>query len=355
MLEMNVVVVSPGFPPDQGGVESVTGSIASNLVAQGQNVVVMTHGRARRRQDFSFNGVSVKRYPTYLREFAFSPALALALRKQIADIWHVHAVHSSLPASVWAAKRRPFVLNPHFHGIGHTTIARMLHTPYSPILHEIIDSASAVIAVSEYEAALLADKFAISPHVIPNGVELSRLRSITRTREADGQTQLTIVSRLFPYKQIAITIRALSLLPQEYHLIIQGQGPEARQLERAAARLGVADRVQFHYQRLSEVELWQMIANSDVLLNLSTSEAFSLIVLESLAVGTPVIVSSSMALAEWPNKFPGSVAALSDPTPETVAEAVQGLAGRRISVDLSRYDWKAIVGQLIELYQSVAP
>ena len=350
---MNVVVVSPGFPPDQGGVESVTGSIACNLVAQGQNVVVLTHGRERRRLEFLYKGVEVKRYPTYLKEFAFSPALFWALRNQGADIWHVHAVHSSLPASVWAMNRRPYVLTPHFHGIGHTATARILHTPYSPILHQVINSASAVIAVSEYEASLLTDRFGISPQVIPNGVDLSLLKSIERTHDTGGRIQLAIVSRLFNYKQIAIAIGALSLLPKEYCLTIHGQGPEARSLESVAVRLGVANRVGFQYERLPEPELWQMIANADVLLNLSTSEAFSLVVLESLALGTPVVVSKSMALGEWPDKFPGHVAAVSEPTPETVAEMVQKLIGHRVSVDLSAYDWKTVVAQLIDLYQTV--
>ena len=129
---MKVTIVSPGFPPDWGGVESVVGSIARHLAVQGEQVVVLAHGRDR-AQEMTPEGVKVKRYPALLERFAFSPGLALAMRREESTIWHVHNVHSSLPFLVWANRRNPYVLNPHFHGDGHTTAARNMHVVYGPI------------------------------------------------------------------------------------------------------------------------------------------------------------------------------------------------------------------------------
>lgn len=350
--DVKVVVVSPGFPPDPGGVESVTGSIARHLVAQGQQVVVLTHGRKRQHETTS-GKVEVYRYPTYLKEFAISPALAWAMRRKKNAIWHVHAVHSTLPALVWATKRRPYVLNPHFHGVGHTATARLIHVPYGPVLRRVMQSASAVIAVSQYEAGLLEARFGVPVEVIPNGVDLARLRSIIRTRENDGQVQLLVVARLSDYKRIDMVILALALLPEKYTLVVHGQGPEAGALERLASTMGVQQRVRFQNSHLRDEDLWQLMANADVLLNLSAAEAFSVAVLEALAVGTPVVLSASMALQEWSDKFPSEVTTVPDLTPEAVASAVEQTAGRRVTPDLSAYDWETVTSQLIDIYKRV--
>lgn len=350
---MKVVVVSPGFPPDPGGVASVAGSIAFHLAIQGQQVVVLTHGRKRKYKTTTPEGVEVFRYPTYLKEFAVSPALAWTMWRTKTAIWHVHAVHSSLPGLVWATKRRPYVLNPYFHGVGHTTRANFMHIPYRPILRRVVQSASAVIAVSHYEAGLLKARFGVPVEVIPIGVDLAQLRSVVRTRENDGQVQLVVVARLSDYKRIDVAILALALLPDKYTLLIHGQGPEARALERLANKMGVQQRVRFQHSHLSDQDLWQLMANADVLLNLSAAESFSVAVLEALAVGTPVVLSTSMALREWSDKFPNEVTAVFDLSPEAVASAVERSAGRRVVPDLSAYDWETVTSQLIDVYKRV--
>ena len=54
------------------------------------------------------------------------------------------------------------------------------------------------------------------------------------------------------------------------------------------------------------------MADSDVMVNLSRAEAFSVAVLESLAVGTPVVASTSTALREWSVRFPHEVGLVVD-------------------------------------------
>jgi glycosyltransferase involved in cell wall biosynthesis len=349
---VKIIIISPGFPPDWGGVESVTGSLARHLAARGEQVIVMTHGRKQQTEETA-EGVQVHRYPVHLKAFAVSPALLRAMRHQRAAIWHVHNVHSSLPLLVWAARRRPYVLSPHFHGPGHTPAARLMHLPYRPILRRVVKSASAVIAVSHYEAALLEARFGVPVEIVPNGVDLEDLHSVARTRSNDDRVQILVISRLFPYKMTGTAIRALALLPEKYTLMIHGDGPEAAELQRLAHKMGVNERVHFQHSHLRDQDLWQLLANSDVLVNLSTAEAFSLVVLEALAVGTPVVLSTSTALRDWSDRFPEEVTAVLDLAPQTVAAAIERSVGRRVAPDLSAYDWDAITSQLLDIYSRV--
>ena len=77
---------------------------------------------------------------------------------------------------------------------------------------------------------------------------------------------------------------------------------------------------------------------ADVLVNLSEAEAFSVVVLEALALGTPVVASTSTALRDWSDRFPDEVAAVPSVTPEAVAKAVEKSIGRRVTPDLSAYN-----------------
>ena len=350
---MKIIIVAPGFPPDWGGVESVTGSIARHLAGRGEQVVVLAHGH-KRQNETTPEGVEVRRYRAHLKVFAVSPALLRAIRREEATVWHVHNVHSSLPLLVWATKRRPYVLNPHFHGAGHTLGARLMHLPYAPFLRRVVRSASAVIAVSRYEARILEARFGVKAEFVPNGIDLVRLHSVVRTREADGQVQILVVSRLFHYKRTHIAILALALLPQEYRLVIQGDGPESAELGRLASSLGLQDRVNFQHFHLTDEQLWQLLANSDVLLNLSAAEAFSLVVLEALALGTPAVLSTSTALRDWSDLFPEEVTAVPRLTPPAVADAINRSVGVRVAPDLATYDWEIITSQLLAIYRNIS-
>ena len=118
-----------------------------------------------------------------------------------------------------------------------------------------------MIAVSHYEAGLLEDRFGISADVVPNGIDIAKLRLVTRKRANDGEVHLLVVSRLFKYKRIDAVIRALALLPETYSLVVHGDGPEAIPLSRLASRLGVQRRVCFQTSHLCETDLWRLLAD----------------------------------------------------------------------------------------------
>jgi glycosyltransferase involved in cell wall biosynthesis len=349
LSNVRIALVTPGFPSDTGGVEAVVDTLTRHLAVSGAEVVVFSHGR-QRRVDVTPEGVEVRRYPAHGGEFAVSPSLISGLARAEADVWHPHNVHSSLPFDVWLTKRRPYVLSPHFHGSGHSPTARALHVPYAPVLRRIVKDAAVVTADSEYEANLLEERFDRQIEVVPVGVDLASLRSVERFHHTDEKVRVLVVARLSPYKRVDMAIRALALLPSEYVLTVHGRGSEARRLRDLSRTLKLENRVSFDESRVTDRELWQLMADADVMVNVSRAEAFSVAVLESLAVGTPVVTSTSTALREWSARFPDDVTGLSKLSPEAVAEAIVRQAGRRVHPDLTSFDWGTITSRVIDIY-----
>jgi glycosyltransferase involved in cell wall biosynthesis len=270
-------------------------------------------------------------------------------------VCHVHNLHSSVAAAVWAARRHPYVLTTHYHGRGHTLAARLVHPAYRAVAARVVRSAAAVTAVSPDEASLVRAHFGVTPEVIPNGVEpalLAPSRAPVRTPDADGVPTIAVVSRLVRYKRVHAVVRALAELPG-FRLHIVGDGPERGDVLRLADRLGVADRVRLTCERLPDREVRALVRAAAVHVNLSAAEAFSYTVLEALAVGTPVVTSGDTALAAWSRRFPGAVLAADPARPAEVAAAVRTLAGGRVAVDLGEYALPAILDRYEAVYARV--
>jgi len=97
---------------------------------------------------------------------------------------------------------------------------------------------------------------------------------------------LGMVCRLVPWKGCLDGIELLARLPQRFHLLICGDGPQRPSLEQAARRAGVADRV-----RLAGAlpDPRAAYAAMDAYLFLSRIEAFGLVLAEAMAAGVPVV------------------------------------------------------------------
>jgi glycosyltransferase involved in cell wall biosynthesis len=157
---------------------------------------------------------------------------------------------------------------------------------------------------------LLVERYRVSPwrvHVIPPGVDLERFSPGVRdeARKALGlPPHLPIgvtIRRLLPRMGIYVLLDAWARLSEHRHdacLVVVGDGPERPALERRAAQLGLTDRVRF-VGRVDDEDLPTFYRAADVSLVPSLSlEGFGLVVLESLACGTPVIVTDAGGLPE---------------------------------------------------------
>ncbi|HEY0668392.1 MAG TPA: glycosyltransferase [Sphingobacteriaceae bacterium] len=119
--------------------------------------------------------------------------------------------------------------------------------------------------------------------VIPNPV-LST--SILVKTQVKSEKKIILVGRLAVEKGIFRLLKVMRNLPQEYSLTIAGEGPLKKDIIKEIDSLQLSDRVQLTGLVNNITEL---IAKHDLMVLSSVTEGFPNVVLESLAVGVPVV------------------------------------------------------------------
>lgn len=354
---MRVIVITPGFPPDQGGVEIHTGRLATELAALGLDVQVLTARRClTRTRTEKHNGLRVLVFPAWRTTIlSFSPRLLLAGLQAFrdSDVVHVHSYHAACGFATLTGLVAPVVFTPHYHGDGHSPLAVALHRVYRFVGRAMFRSAHAVVCVSQAERnAILRDfpSTAGRTRVVPNGVDTIAIRS-AEPFAGEPPTVLSL-GRLEPYKGVAGLVRAVPALPQDVQLVVVGQGSQRGELERLAIDLGVADRIRF-LGLIDTKSVHRWLRTARVLVSLSEHEAFGMAPVEAACAGARVVLSDIAAHREIAGSYLRGAARLVSPEPGAVAAAVTeqlGVAGR---VEVAVPDWGSIASRTVEVYRTV--
>ncbi len=222
-------------------------------------------------------------------------------------------------------------------------------------------SADGLVAVSSglkqrlVELGIGADRV----RVLRNGVDLALFRPYDRepARSILGLTRpsLLAVGNLVALKRHWLMVEALTELP-EAELVIVGEGAERASIEKLARERKVADRVRL-LGRVPQDCLPEIYSAADLLLLVSTHEGWPNVLLESMACGTPVVVSPMDGIAD----IVGAAEAghiLVDVTPSGLATAIRELlaappsrAATRIYAE--QFDWQSTTDGQIALFREV--
>jgi glycosyltransferase involved in cell wall biosynthesis len=195
--------------------------------------------------------------------------------------------------------------------------------------------------------------------VLRNGVDLDLFRPVDRAaaRQALGLTRRTLVSvgLLIERKGHHHIIRALAQLP-DFDLLIAGDGPERRALERLAKDQGVAGRVRF-LGSVKQDALREIYNAADALVLASSREGWANVLLESMACGTPVVASAVWGTPEVVAR-PEAGVLMRSLDPEGIVEGVGRLfaaypdhaATRRYA---EGFDWDATTNGQLALFREI--
>ncbi len=294
---------------DSGGVERhVLALSAAVAEAGGRSVVASAGGRLVPSAERAGRHVTLpldRRGPLSIR--ANIGRLEAAIREHGVDLLHVH---SRGPAwSAWFAARRAGVpLVTTYHG----TYSEDL--PGKRLYNSVMARGARVIAPSRFVAELVAARHATPPQrlrVVPHGVDTrlfdpavvvaDRLvRMAAGWRVPDGAPTILLPGRLTRWKGQAVLIRALARMTRRDAVVLltgdARRAGYAKELERLAATLGVAERVRM-VGHIEDMPAALML--SDVVVSASTDpEAFGLVIAEALAMQRPVIASDHGAARE---------------------------------------------------------
>jgi glycosyltransferase involved in cell wall biosynthesis len=144
-------------------------------------------------------------------------------------------------------------------------------------------------------AAELLERNGLNRPVMAISCGIDRAHYAGPRSEPAGAPTVLFVGRLDAEKNVHELLEAAAALPPEVHVELVGDGSERRRLEALAARLGIAERVRFH-GFVPDEELVRAYRRCDVFCMPGTAELQSLVTMEAMAAGRPVVAADAMAL-----------------------------------------------------------
>jgi glycosyltransferase involved in cell wall biosynthesis len=273
---MKILVSSPAFLPQLGGLELATAQLAGQLQRAGHQVTVLTTTVGPGEDERA--GFRVVRRP--------SPAATLRWTRWCEVFYQANVSLRGLWPLLLV--RRPWVVSHH----------SWYRRPDGRIAWQdrlkrwLLRFAAASIAVSQ----AVADDLATPSVVIPNAYRddlFRRLPDVERTGD------LVFLGRLVTDKGADVLLAALALLAAEGvrpRLTVIGDGPEAPRLREQATRLGLGGQIDFLGARQGE-ELVEILNRHRILVVPSRyEEPFGIVALEGIACGCAVVGSAGGGL-----------------------------------------------------------
>jgi len=391
---VKVAQLATRYPPAPGGVEQHVAEIAPRLGARGHSVDVYTSDLYREFPSMERLAPSVPReertpwgavhrlpvwsFPGELH-YTFFRGLPEALDRDRPEVVHAHTYGTNQVAAANRHHRRfgtPFVLTAHFHPIWSIEGGWLRHRLRGfydrRVAGGVVRDASRIIVQTHEEERLLRSLGLTLPavEIVPPGYRplpppAPGSPSFSDRYHIPGPFVL-FVGRLASNKgllDLAEAFAAVSTTDRSARLVVVGEdGGQRTALESRAKALGIAERVHLigHVEDDSSLSAAYREARLTVLP--SEYEAFGLVLLESLAAGTPVVASRVGGIPEFVED--GKAGLLVPPkSPAALADAIRRVwTDRELARRLGeygrdhvvpRYTWDALADRLDSLYREV--
>ena len=290
---ISVLHLGKFYPPYRGGIESHLQALCRELT-KSIMVNVIVANETRRLHESEVEGVRVRRLPRLFNLSAtpVCPTIVGEIRRTDADIIHLH-LPNPLAALAYLASghKGRLVITWHSDIIRQKTIAKMLR----PLDDAILSRASALIASSPnyVDSSPILSRNRDRCRVIPFGIDGDAFRprdaeTAAKIRKRYGSRIVLAVGRMVYYKGFEYLVRAMARV--RGHLLLVGEGPLQKKLERQAFDAGAMDRITF-LGRVSQEEMAGYYHAADVFAmpSIARSEAFGIAQLEAMVCGKPVV------------------------------------------------------------------
>lgn len=312
---MKILQVVPSYKPAYvygGPIESVA-KLCEGLAAAGHTVDVYTttaNGTTELpvepNKKVMVDGVSVTYFKRITKDHThISPALWQQLYKNCRDydIVHIQSWWNILvivAAVICHLRKVKVVISP--RGMLSEYILTATNSKAKQLIHSI---AGRKALAKSYFHATSQIEYEECRKLIPGWQgfllpNILTLPPIPICKEKNEVFTMLFLSRIHPKKGIEFLLEALSLTSVPMKLRIAGSGEEdyIRKLQQQTAALGIADKVEWIGWKNREEKFTELM-KADLFVLVSHNENFANVVIEALHVGTPVLVSEQVGLAQF--------------------------------------------------------
>ena len=395
---MRILSVTESYSPflEFGGPPVKVRALARGLAERGNEVTVLTpdwgletrmsaaEASSAERGPFGWrraeNGVTAIYLPTWLRyrSLSWNPAVKRFCRARLQnfDLAHIYGLYDFLGPAVAdaCAKRKiPYVLEPIGMFVPIVRSLRLKRIYHALFGQRLFAEASAIVATSEQEVEELMRGGVQREKIVlrRNGVEApaswpERGSFRKRLGIVDDAKIILFLGRLSEKKSPDMLLEAFASLCKEteaksLHLVFAGpdEGGMQARLAQMAERLGVTQQVGFAGAIFGETK-WAAYRDADIFVLPSQNENFGNTAAESMAAGTPVVVTEQCGIAP----LLADVAGLVVPhDARAMARAIRAVIGDAelharlaagCSVVTARLGWEEPVREMEALYNKLA-
>jgi glycosyltransferase involved in cell wall biosynthesis len=384
---MNLLLVTPFFAPQTGGVATYVEDLSKYLSGKGHNTYVLRSGDSHTITPCQTNGdewiyevaLRVVWYPgRSIRGFIaflvfFVPTLwrlTVFLRKNKIEVVSLEYPLAWMAYFFLVRLWMPIKVTVGLHGDD----VLSLHT--SPrheqwLVKHMIRSADWVLAHSLSllsEAERLVESLSDNRSYIPLGVDCLRLRDQAATDRyrlpVQSARYILTVAKLYPRKGIDVLLEAIGKLDpkaQDMLFAIAGDGPDEQALKQKARHMGIEHRVLF----LGEIrrrDVPGLLKDCEFFVLPSRSEPFGLVLLEAMTFGKAIIATDVGGIPEFViDGFNGLLVPSGDS--DALAKKIEfciensdvrtRIGRNGLSVVGARYDYDTLVLRYERFYESL--
>ena len=336
---MKVLIIHGGEISLPGGVYKTVRETGKHLAKNGHDVTLLQENPLNYAKEEIYNGFKVIRVKSRFSShfYGLSPEIYWFLKKHLKDlnpdIIHIHGYHTLFTPVVLFAIRKinPEILiffSPHLDVVKSSFAGKYLWRFYKIIGNIIFEKSSQVIACSNFEAKCIHDDYKVDYNkisILPHGVNCY---NPIKNPKNNRKLNLIYAGHLIERKGVDFILESLNSLIYDLKitnvtLTIIGEGKEKKKLLKLAHNLKLDDYIIWK-SFLQRDQLIREIKDADIFLLLSRSEAFGIVIAESLALGTCCIVTNNTALLEFNNEK-GCFGVDYPPDPKKVANLIRNI------------------------------
>lgn len=323
---MKIAIYSDTFPPQINGVSKIVYDSAVELVKLGHEVCVFTisSGIKDKHQDelfkkLGFNIVRIPSIPIYVYP-GFRLALPLGFSNRKLKKFNPDIIHTHTPFSVgWELVLPSKLLHIPVVGTYHTFFNFYLKHAYLDYKWvnkwswdytlDYYNNCNIILCPSKSLAdELKSHKLKKPVQILPNGINTNLfipVPSILKKQELKKKWKierksLVYMGRLSYEKSVDLIIKAMAEMVKQVptlKLLILGDGPERKKLEKLVSELNLKKNIIF-LGFVYDKKLVEALQVNDIFLTASKTENMPLSVMEAMAVGLPVIAVDALGVPE---------------------------------------------------------
>lgn len=384
---MNILLVTPFFYPQTGGVATYLEEVRRCLCNRGHHVVVLRSGDADSISPCPETKDSSV-YQFYMRPAWFSSSpikgLAATLYYFLPTLWRLSrflaeheidivCVEYPLPNVFYfniLRALKSFKLVTEIHGDDVLSL-HLLRPSEQWIVRTCVRGSDWLLA---HSASLLTQAIDIIGDCGPNrsylplGVDADRLRANARVRlspEALTMRPFVLtIAKLYPRKGLDILLQALHQIRDSlkgYRFVIAGDGPEEARLKQMSVDLKIDDVVMF-LGEVKNLEIPGLLSQCEFFVLPSRSEPFGIVLLEAMVFGKAVLATNVGGIPEFVVTGQNGVLVPSCDVDALASAIVQMLADKSFRARLGmnglncveqRFDYRILAVRYEQLFEAI--